>query len=117
MNSVRSANNRRNRPSRTPAVRLTITAILSWADAYHERHGRWPNRFAGEVRECRWTTWRQVERALQDGFRGLRGGSSIAKLLAKHRGVRNIGELPKLTEGRILAWADAHFGRTGLLAA
>jgi hypothetical protein len=76
---------KRKRPPRIQPVRLTITAILSWADAYHSRYGRWPNRFSGEVRGCRWTTWRQVERALQDGFRGLRGGSSIAKLLAKHR--------------------------------
>lgn len=38
---------------------------------------------------------------------------SISKLLAKHRGVRNNGDLPKLTEASILAWADAYYAPTG----
>jgi hypothetical protein len=46
------------------------------------------------------------------GLRGPRGGSSLARLLARHRGVRNRANLPRLTVRQILAWADAHHGRT-----
>jgi hypothetical protein len=41
----------------------------------------------------------------------LPGDSSLARLLAVKRAVRNIQQLPHLTEKQILAWADAHFGR------
>ncbi len=41
------------------------------------------------------------------------GGSSLARLLAEHRGRRNGSALPPLCEKQILAWADAHFARTG----
>jgi hypothetical protein len=52
-----------------------------------------------------------VDTALEQGSRGLPGGSSLAKLLAAHRGHRNIRGLPPLTLEQILAWADAHFRR------
>src|SRR5262249_51879195 len=45
--------------------------------------------------------------------RSVRGGTSLAQLLAKHRGVRNTGRLPKLRIEQVLAWADAHRQRTG----
>jgi hypothetical protein len=54
-----------------------------------------------------------VHEALLNGRRGLPGGSSLAMLLAEHRGVRNKGQLPHLKKRQILAWADAHFRRTG----
>lgn len=101
------------KPARPRAPQLRISAILAWADAHQQRTGRWPTRNSGEIPECHWTTWRQVDRALQDGFRGLHGGSSLPRLLAKHRGVRNPGNLPNLRVRQILAWADAHCARTG----
>ena len=54
-----------------------------------------------------------VEAALDRGRRGLRGGSSIARLLASYEIKRNRSALPRLTYKRILAWADAHLARTG----
>lgn len=102
------------RPRRLLKTRLTINSILAWADAYRARTGHWPHSRSGEVKECPWTTWKQVEHALVSGLWGLRGGSSIAKLLAKHRGKRNPRGLPDLTERRILTWADAHRDRTGV---
>ena len=51
--------------------------------------------------------------ALRNGARSLPGGSSLAKLLAERRGVRNKKDLPPLTITQILAWADAHYERTG----
>ncbi len=101
------------KPARLRPARLTISSILSWADAFHERTDRWPKCTSGEIPECPWTTWRQVDRALRDGFRGLRGGSSLPRLLARHRGVRNQLALPRLTRRQVLAWADAHHTRTG----
>src|SRR5207244_4434814 len=47
------------------------------------------------------------------GRRGLRGGSSLARLLAQHRGHRNRADLPDLSEAQILAWADAYHKRHG----
>lgn len=102
------------RPARLKPTPLRISAILAWADAHHRRTGRWPTRTAGEIPECLWTTWRQVDRALQDGFRGLHGESSLPRLLSRHRGVRNPGDLPNLGVRQILAWADAHHRRTGV---
>lgn len=37
---------------------------------------------------------------LRTGRRGLRGGSSLARLLAQHRGYRNRAALPSLTEAK-----------------
>lgn len=51
--------------------------------------------------------------AIARGLRGLPGGETLFDLLAKHRGVRNVGRLPPLTEGQILAWADAYHAAHG----
>ena len=40
-------------------------------------------------------------------------GSSLPRLLAERRSVRNVSDIPPLTEEQILAWADAHRARTG----
>lgn len=101
------------RPPRVQPARLHVHSILAWADAHRRRRGRWPHRDSGEIPECPWTTWRQVDRALQDGFRGLRDGSSLALLLAKHRGARNRRSLPRLSVGQILRGADQHHAMTG----
>ncbi len=92
---------------------LTTEVILSWADAFHERTGRWPGEDSGRIPESVGDTWIGVASALRAGLRGLEKGSSLARLLATHRGVRNIAHLPPLSIPQILAWADAHFKRTG----
>ncbi len=58
-------------------------------------------------------TWRGVDDALRGRHWGLRSARSLAKLLARERGVRNQTNIPRLTKKAILAWADAHFRRTG----
>jgi hypothetical protein len=58
-------------------------------------------------------TWAIVHGALVEGNRGLRGGSSLAQLLARRRGVRNPVNPPRLTVSKILAWAKTHRRRTG----
>ena len=92
---------------------LTVKQILQWADKHHRRTGRWPNEDSGKVTDAAGETWTGITIALQRGSRGLPGGSSLARLLAEHRGVRNIHDLPNLTVKQILQWADKHYRRTG----
>lgn len=93
---------------------LTERQILAWADRHRRRTGSWPReRGSGAIPEAPGETWRNVSEALRSGGRGLPGGSSLPRLLRKHRGVRNRGRLPRLTVRQILRWADAHRRRTG----
>jgi hypothetical protein len=92
---------------------LTVQGVLRWADAFHRRKGIWPKETSGEVSEAPEETWFAVDRALRAGVRGFPGGSSLARLLAAKRGVRNIQALPRIRLKDILAWADAHYRRTG----
>jgi hypothetical protein len=92
---------------------LTEAQILAWADAHHERTGRWPSLRTGDVTDAPGETWRGLNHALDSGYRGLPGGSSLAQLLAAGRGKRHKGRLPRLTSKQILLWADAHHERTG----
>ncbi len=90
---------------------MTVPKILKWADAYHKRTGKWPKKGDGVIPLSGRETWQKVDANLIDGLRGLRAGSSLPRLLAKHRGVRNIHDLPRLTIKRILAWADDYHRR------
>jgi hypothetical protein len=58
-------------------------------------------------------TWSGVNAALSVGQRGLPGGSSLAQLLERERGVPNLNFPPRLTVAQVLAAADAHRARTG----
>ena len=97
---------------RTNLKLLTISQILTWADAHKSKTGDWPDQSSGKVEDTE-ETWRGVHQALYGGLRGLRGDSSLAKLLSEHRGVRNIKDLPPLTIEQILAWADGHKNASG----
>lgn len=99
------------RPRRKPP--LTVKQILGWADAFHERHGRWPHLDAGEVEGVPGQTWGAVDRALTVGNRGMPGVTTLAKLLLARRGRRHLRYPPELSVERILAWADAHHARAG----
>jgi hypothetical protein len=103
----RGAHNRRERPP------LTEDQILAWADAHHQQTGTWPTVRRVIVPDSGRENWSAIDMALRVGTRGLPGGSSLAQLLAERRGVRNSKDLPPVTEEQILAWVDAHHGRTG----
>ena len=92
---------------------LSIPQILTWADAYHARTGKWPNPLAGPIPEAPGESWRKMQGALVKGGRGLPCGSSLAQLLAAHRGLRNSHRPPDLSLAQILVWADAFHARTG----
>jgi hypothetical protein len=88
---------------------LSVKRILSWADAHHRATGKWPTAKSGQVRDSAYgDTWCAVDAALNQGRRGLPGGSSLKQLLAQRRAVR-----PPLTVAQIIAWADAQHAATG----
>jgi hypothetical protein len=64
---------------------LTAEQILAWADAHHERAGRWPNQYAGPVADAPGETWKAVNMALYVGCRGLPGGDTLGRLLGRLR--------------------------------
>jgi hypothetical protein len=75
----RNVRNDRNLPP------LTVNLILSWADQFFSDHGFWPKAKSGPCGPGISENWRGVDNALRIGYRGLRGGSSLAKLLDKYR--------------------------------
>ncbi|HEV3383255.1 MAG TPA: hypothetical protein VG097_00500 [Gemmata sp.] len=92
---------------------LTVPQILVWIDAYRKRTREWPKETSGPIPEATDESWWLINKALSKGLRGLPGSSSLAELLAEHRGVRNVQNLPHLRIAQILRWADAHHERTG----
>jgi len=104
---------RRGIRNRVHPPRLTIPQILAWTDAYRARTGRWPTTQSGPIAEAPGETWLAIHAALRLGLRGLPGDSSLARLLARKRGVRNEKDLPPLTIPKILEWADSHHDRHG----
>jgi hypothetical protein len=93
--------------------RFSRPRILAWARAHFRTTGKWPTQTSGPIPAAPGETWAVVDEALRHGARGLRGSSSLARLLDDHGAKRNHSALPPLTKKQILAWADAHFARTG----
>lgn len=100
---------------RNPAAlpRLTTRTILAWADEHHARTGDWPTAGSGPVADAAGEVWSAVETALSMGCRGLPGGDSLARLLARRRGRRHPAALPPLTVDRIKGWMRAFRRRVG----
>jgi hypothetical protein len=92
---------------------LSLVRILKWADDHHRFTGSWPRTSSGPVRANLNESWRRIDRALRVGYRGLPGGGSLPRLLARERGARNHKALRPLSEEEILAWAKEHKARTG----
>jgi hypothetical protein len=92
--------------------RLTLSGIVRWAQDHHARTGQWPTRETGPVHAAPGEVWVNIDTALRQGIRGLKGGDNLRKLLARRLGVYT-GAVPRLTEAMILSWADAHYAATG----
>src|SRR5437588_761052 len=92
---------------------LSLPQILQWADEHQQRTGSWPTVKSGVIAHSGGVTWQAVQHALGHGKRGLTGSTTMAQLLAEHRGARHQGQLADLTEEQILQWMDAHHERTG----
>jgi hypothetical protein len=67
-------------------VPLSISQVLAWADDHRRRAGRWPHGKSGPVQANPAETWDGINQALTVGGRGLPGGDSFSRLLARERG-------------------------------
>jgi DNA-directed RNA polymerase specialized sigma24 family protein len=74
-----------------------LLVVLSWADRFRRRTGKWPSAVAGRVEGAPGLTWSAVDKALRYGYHGMPGGDSLARLLQRERGlpVRRAGRPPK----------------------
>ncbi|MCH8053922.1 MAG: hypothetical protein IH895_07670 [Planctomycetes bacterium] len=90
---------------------LKVHQILRWADAHRKRTGKWPTKHSGRVPGAPGEKWSAIDVSLAEGLRGLPEGWSLPRLLSKHRGYRNIHDLPRLSTKQILKWADAFHKR------
>jgi hypothetical protein len=97
-----------------PKPELTVTQILAWADEFHRSAGRWPTRNFGRIPGSGGETWSAVNAVLESGHRGLPGGSSLARLLAEHRGVREHRAQPTITGSSTCGQALNGFAKTTL---
>ncbi len=98
---------------------LTEERILAWAEAHYGAHGVWPEVSAGSrfdpEEEAPGESWTAIDQALARGLRGLPGDSSLAELLAEHRGVHSPPDVRRLALAEKL-WAleQEQFPVTGL---
>jgi hypothetical protein len=92
---------------------LKVEQILTWADAHRERMGAWPTAASGPVLDAPGEVWGRIQECLRRGLRGLPGGDTLPRLLARRRGRRVRQRKTLLSEEQLLSWADAHHRRTG----
>src|SRR5262249_4978638 len=69
--------------SRLPS--LTVGKTVKGADGHRRRTGQLPIAASGAVPDAPGETWANINAALQQGHRGLPGGDTLARLLARHR--------------------------------
>ncbi len=89
---------------------LTIDQILAWADSHHAATGKWPRNDSAKACENQPVSWSTIESALRTGLYGLPGGTSLSRLLDKHRRPQRNRALARK---QILAWAETHRATTG----
>jgi predicted helicase len=82
---------------------LSLKQILSWADAYFEKHGTWPDSTSGPIDGTN-ENWKYIEHWLNYGTRGFAGGYSLVSLLRHERGVITKRVPSKLNINRLLRW-------------
>ena len=78
----------RNVRSRVALPRLSRRQILKWAQAHHQKHGRWPTQGSGVIPGGRGETWSSVSYALKGGRRGLTGSSTLAEFVRNANSAR-----------------------------
>src|SRR5260370_38076131 len=78
---------KKRRPPRLREKRteLTVEQILAWADAHHQRTGRWPTKTTGPVAETLKKTWLGGDSALRAGGPGFPGARPLASACRPRR--------------------------------
>jgi hypothetical protein len=93
----RGGRDRRGRPGLPP---LTEAEILVWADDHKAHTGEFPIILSGPVLAQPGVNWKAIDMALRAGSRGLPGGSSLARLLARERARPDMRGLNRLNAAR-----------------
>ena len=91
---------------------LTREIIISLANQYFRREGRWPTTESGEIPGTG-ETWQRINAALAQGQRGFPGGDSLPRFLHRELGVVHRLASARLSVRRILGWVDEHKTRFG----
>ena len=94
---------------------LTIDLILDKMRDFQRSHGRFPNCNDGLVEGMSGDTWKNWNASLQKGYRGLRKGSTLARLRKEHLGDRNRSDLSPLSETFIVECMKFYKMRHGRL--
>ena len=81
-------------PSQDGPPALTVDLLLSWADAYHQEHGKWPNTRSGAIPGTPAENWNNINQALWTGRKGLPARMSLARLLAENAEPAIEGDCP-----------------------
>ncbi len=76
---------------------LSRKQILAWAKAHYRSTGQWPNDSSGRITEAPNENWGSVGQCMRQGTRGLRAGSTLARLLAEHGCKQHLRERPRLS--------------------
>ena len=96
--------------------KITEETILEDADRFFQQHGFWPKTNSSfGVPDKSYESWTHYDIYLSRGQRGLPGGSTLAKLLQKERGVQNPKGKPRLTEDIILYDIQSFYNLHGRL--
>jgi superfamily II DNA or RNA helicase len=98
--------------SKRGQTQLSHDQVLKWCDDHFELFGAWPTAKSGAVGDTG-EVWGRIDRSLRQGTRGLKGGSSLARLLEARRKIPNRKNLPNLNVPQILLWCDEWKNRTG----
>ena len=87
---------------------LSEEIIIKAANAYFKKWGEWPNRRSlNPVPGLPNESWAGIESTCHHGYRGLKKGRTLSKILAPHTGKTNRGA--PLTEDIIVKAAKAYF--------
>jgi hypothetical protein len=92
---------------------FTRDQLRGWIFEFFTKLNQYPTAESGEIPGADGDTWRTVNLALWKGYRGFPGGSSLAKFISEEFGVRNRGNLSRLTVDGIRQWVTEWFDRTG----
>ena len=92
---------------------LTVGQITTWAEIHKATTGNWPTAHSGKIYDTSGETWAAVHSALAGGLRGLPGGDSLARLLARECGRRNPADTSPLSLTVIRRWVVQHHEQTG----
>ena len=63
---------------------LAEEQIIKWAKAHFKKQEKWPTTKSGKINGTD-EDWAAINQALREGYRGLKGGSTLSKLLQKHK--------------------------------